>query len=128
MLRNCNSPLPMPAHRDTTQQDYDRFIQQAREQGEVWGLRDGDDWAYCPSNEYEDTDVVLFWSSKAAAQLHAKDEWGMHKPVRISLENFVDLWLNGMHDDGTLAGPNWDSDLRGKEVEPEELAELLMAE
>ena len=104
------------------------FVQQVRETGKVWGLLSKHGWAYCASDEYEDTDVLLFWSDRARAQWHAKAEWTGHKPTPIPLQTFIDQWLRGMHEDGALVGLNWDGDLCGLEVEPRELAELLVAE
>lgn len=108
--------------------NYRRFIEQVLETGEVWGLRGEDGWAYCASNEYEDTEVLVFWSDRARAQKHAIGEWSEHEPVAISLDEFIDNWLQGMDDDGALVGPNWEEGLDGIEVEPSEMAELLTSD
>lgn len=113
---------------EAAEENYNRFIERVRETGEVWGLLSEDGWAYCESSEYEDTDVVIFWSDRAEAQLHAKAEWSGHKPTLISLDDFLDKWLYGMDDDGSMVGPNWDADLNGVEVEPREIAEQLTEE
>lgn len=106
--------------------DYERFVKRVLASGELWGLRQGtDNWAYCASNEYEDTDVLVFWSSKADAQKHAQGDWSKHVAVPISLEDFLDRWLPGMDEDDALVGPDWGSSLDGVEVEPSELAEQL---
>ena len=115
----------MPQDRATSESNYRRFIEKVRESGEVWGLRSGEDWAYCPSNEYEDSDVLMFWSERADAQRHVQGEWAEHEPAAIPLEEFIDHWLQGMDEDGALVGPNWDADLSGLELEPGEVADQL---
>lgn len=99
-----------------------KFIQRIVAQGEVWGLEEEEDaWAYCESNEFEDTDVLVFWSSKEAAAKLATDDWKDYKPVRIPLEAFIEKWLPGMDADGHLVGGDWNEKLCGLEVEPEEV-------
>jgi len=111
--------------RATSESDYRRFIEQVRENEEVWGLRSDDGWAYCASNEYEDTDILVFWSDRASAQRHVQGDWAKHKPTAIPLDEFIDNWLRGMHEDGALVGPNWDAGLCGLELEPSKLADNL---
>lgn len=111
--------------RASSESNYRRFIEHIGQSGEVWGLRCDDGWAYCPSNEYEDTDVLVFWSDRAYAQRHVQGDWNQHKPTPIPLNEFIDHWLEGMHEDGALVGPNWDSGLCGLEIEPLEIAQKL---
>lgn len=118
----------MPQDRATSEDNSRRFVEQVRASGEVWGLRGEEGWAYCTSSEYEDTDVLIFWSDRAEAQQHAQGEWARHRPTAIPLEEFVDQWLEGMHEDGALVGPNWDADLCGSEMEPSDLADELTAD
>lgn len=56
------------------------------------------------------------------------DEWAHYQPAEIDLDRFIDLWLRGMHQDGVLAGVNFNADLAGLEVEPVRLAQALKAE
>jgi hypothetical protein len=112
----------------TSEDNYRRFIERVRKSGEVWGLRSDGGWAYCASNEYEDTDVLVFWSDRAYAQRHALGEWSGFTPTAISQDEFIDNWLHGMHEDGALVGPNWDAGLCGLEVEPHEVANKLTSD
>ena len=118
----------MPPDSSTSENHSRRFVERVRESGEVWGLRGEEGWAYCTSSEYEDTDVLIFWSDRAAAQPHAQGEWARHRPTAIPLEEFIEQWLEGMHEDGALVGLNWDADLNGPEIEPSDLAEELTAD
>ena len=109
-----------------SQKNYDRFIEQARQTREVWGLKSPDGWAYCPSRDHgEDNDVLVFWSDRASAVAQAKEDWISHVPTAIPLETFISRWLQGMEEDGALVGPNWDADLFGLEVEPLDLEKSL---
>ena len=108
--------------------NYQRFVERVRDADEVWGLLSKKGWAYSESNEYEDTDVLVFWSASADAQRHVQGEWSRHVPTPIPLDEFIDHWLRGMDEDGVLVGPNWDPGLCGLEVDPRDLAEKLTSE
>ncbi|HEY5792191.1 MAG TPA: DUF2750 domain-containing protein [Chthoniobacterales bacterium] len=113
----------------SAEENYEAFIARVRETGKVWGLcRDSEEWAYSESNEYEDAEVLLFWSDRERALAHQQDEWKQHRPTAIELEDFLERWLPGMDDDGALVGPDWDANFEGLEVTPEELAERLIDE
>jgi hypothetical protein len=43
----------------------------------------------------------------------------------MSLFDFLFRWLPGMSGDGVLAGPNWNQDLVGLELDPFELRESI---
>lgn len=104
---------------------YDAFIAEVKQTGQVWGLNSDEGWATCPSAFFEETDVIPFWSSEAAARAHCTDEWSQYQPEAISLEEFTSDWLPGMHEDDLLIGPNWDDELEGLEIEPQDLAAEL---
>ena len=106
---------------------YDAFIAAVQQSAEVWGLHSEKDggWAICPSAEYEDTDVLPFWSSAELAQKLCTDEWKIYQPSSIPLEEFVNDWLPGMHEDDALVGPDWTPELDGLELEPADVAAEL---
>ncbi|MGB0846901.1 MAG: DUF2750 domain-containing protein [Thiolinea sp.] len=106
---------------------YDGFITTVRQSGAVWGLfsNDTEGWATCPSAEYEDTDVLPFWSSDALAQRLCTDEWQIYQPKMIPLDEFINDWLPGMHEDDALVGPDWTAELEGLEIEPADVAAEL---
>lgn len=108
--------------------NHDRFVRDVMERGFVWGLKSSQGWAVCESNEYEDTDVYPFWSDEAAARVHCRDDWADFAPESLTLDLFIDTWLAGMSEDGVLVGTNWDEDLSGLELEPEDLARALLGE
>lgn len=113
---------------DNLEENYDRFIVEAIEQGCIWGLEGPDGWALCPSENYKQSDVMPFWSQPEFAQLHCADDWAIYKPVPVSLEEFLEEWLPGMHDDVILVGINWNAELEGDEVEPLDLLSEIETE
>ena len=108
---------------DNDSENFDRFIVEALEQGCVWGLQGPDGWALCGSEKYEDTDVMPFWSQQEFAQLLCQDDWKDYEVVAIELEEFLEDWLTGMHEDVVLVGVNWNQELEGVEMEPLDLLE-----
>lgn len=114
---------------DDFDENYARFLDEAIATGCVWGLESEEGWALCPTNANPELDVMPLWSQPEYAQLHAEGDWAHYKVVAIALEELLDDWLPGMHDDVTLVGPNWNEQLEGDEMEPldllEEFDELL---
>ena len=107
--------------------NYQRFIEHLQESGPVWGLHSEGGWVVVESAEFEDSEVMPFWSEEAYAQSHCVGEWQDYKPVAIETEEFVSDWLPGLDEDGTLVGPNWNADLEGLEIEPIEIAKEIGA-
>jgi len=102
-------------------ENYDIFIAEALDTGCVWGLENEEGWALCPSLTNDELDVMPLWSQPEYAERHCRDEWSDYEVVPISLEELLDDWLPGMHEDLLLIGPNWNGDLEGMEVEPLDL-------
>ena len=107
---------------------YSRFIEQARELEIVWNLKNEDGFALCESEEFDDTQVMPFWSLEKDALAACAEEWSSYKPNPIRFDDFVDAWLHGMDEDGLYAGINWNSELEGVEIEPVMLIEDLLGE
>lgn len=111
---------------DNLDANFQMFVEEVRESGLLWGLRYGEDWVICQSAEFEETDVMPLWSNEADARLHCAEEWADYEPDAIDLEEFLDVWVNDLDEDEVLIGPNWNSDLEGAEIEPIELAKVLV--
>ncbi|WP_210395683.1 DUF2750 domain-containing protein [Motiliproteus sediminis] len=111
---------------DDPQANYRLFIDEIKASGLVWGISTSEGWVVCDSEEYEETDVIPFWSSEADARAHCSGEWAEFEPQSITLDVFADRWLTGMVKDDVLAGPNWNEELAGLEVEPADLAKELL--
>ncbi|TXX96655.1 DUF2750 domain-containing protein [Vibrio mimicus] len=102
------------------------FIQETQENQLVWGLRNEEGWLSCESTEFEESEVMPFWSSKEDAQIHNVEEWADFEVVEIPLDVFVEDWLITLDEDGVLVGSNWNASLEGKELEPSQLAKLYL--
>ena len=103
------------------EENLQRFFTEAADCGCVWGLEGDQGWALAPSEKYSETEVMPFWSQPEFAQIHCKDEWRDYQPVAVSLEEFLEDWLPGMHNDVYLVGINWNAELEGLEMEPLDL-------
>jgi hypothetical protein len=103
---------------DDMNSNYHLFFNDAANTGCVWGLQDDEGWAQCGSEKYAETTVIPFWSQPEYAEIHRKDDWAGYHVVAISLEEFLDDWLTGMHEDVLLVGINWNDDLEGEDHEP----------
>ena len=115
--------------RATSEANATRFIERAKRARQVWGLASqAGEWAFCPSHEVKDAQVLVFWSDRALAARQAKDEWREYEPTLISLDLFTGKFLQVMQDGGLLVGPNWDAHLCGLELKPLELARRLEAD
>ena len=104
------------------------FINDVKNSKTVWGLSNEKGWANSPSNEYEDTLVYPFWSSKESSMKLAINEWGTYLPTPIDVDEFIDSWLKGLHNNHHLVGLNWNENLEGEELEPIHVGQLLINE
>lgn len=103
----------------------DRFCARAAASGEVWVLTEGDDCAVVESEEYEEAEVMPFWSDREAAERAASGDWAQYSPGVVPLDEFLTDWLPRMDTDGYLIGPDWSDELEGDEIEPSELFRRL---
>jgi|SRR5690554_1295009 len=106
---------------DDFEENVDRFIVEGIDTGCVWGLEGPDGWALCDSEKRDDIDVMPLWSLRELAALHCIDEWQSYQPLPIALDELLEDWLPGMHEDVTLVGINWNEQLEGEEWEPLDL-------
>ncbi len=97
---------------------YNAFISRIVENNAVWGLTKDETWATSTSAEFEDTEVILFWSDQDKATACTDDEWANYVPESITLVEFLENWCVGMYGDALLLGADWDAELSGKEIDP----------
>jgi Protein of unknown function (DUF2750) len=103
---------------DNFEENIDRFYADAIDCGCVWGLEGPEGWALTASEKHSDSTVMPFWSQPEFAQVHCCDDWPGYQVVPVSLEEFIEDWLPGMHSDVYLVGVNWNENLEGEEMEP----------
>lgn len=108
---------------DDFDHNYVLFIEDAISTGCVWGLENAEGFALCEANENDNIDVMPFWSQPEYAQALCVDDWKDYKPVPIALDELLDDWLPGMHDDVVWVGVNWNVQMQGIEIEPLDLLE-----
>lgn len=109
----------------TVESNFQRFIDKVIEKESVFYLANEDGVANSVSNEDEETVILMFWSDRAYAT-RAKQCFDEHfDEVEMDLFDFLYRWLPGMSGDGVLAGPNWNGELVGREIDPFELRELI---
>lgn len=103
------------------------FIELTKQSKVVWGLQNEQDgWLACDSAEFENSEVMPFWSNQEDALMHNIDEWADFTVGQIPLDVFVEDWLITLAEDGILVGVNWNANLEGKEIEPAELAAMYL--
>ncbi len=108
------------------QANLDLFIEESKQSKLVWGLRNEEGWLACDSTEFENSEVMPFWSSEEDAKTHNVEEWADFEVLQIPLDIFVEDWLLTLAEDGVLVGVNWNANLEGKELEPSDLAKLYL--
>ncbi|ENH7392816.1 DUF2750 domain-containing protein [Vibrio vulnificus] len=109
-----------------TQANLELFIEETQSTKLVWGLRNEEGWLACDSTEFEQSEVMPFWSTKEDAMAHNVEEWADFEVLEIPLDIFVEDWLITLDEDGVLVGVNWNAQLEGKEIEPSELAKMYL--
>jgi hypothetical protein len=112
----------------TSEAKHQKFVERVCTLETVWGLQNEDGWAISDSNDFEDTELMPFWSDRAYAAACAKSEWAAYAPVAIPLAEFLENWCVGIYNDEGLIVTNMDANMFGKEIEPLELALEILAE
>lgn len=106
---------------------YQHFIDSLLAQQTVYTLiSNEDDWAECPSSEYEDQQgepisVYCIWATANNAQTCQTEEWADYQIEALSLADFMQDCLINMAQDDVLIGVDFDAQLYGLEIEPMEL-------
>jgi len=105
---------------------HQKFIEEISESRIVWALENSDGFATSTSNHFEDNDgrpigLICFWSNRKLANVCAKEAWSEYNPKELRLEEFMENWCIGMHNDTLMIGTNFDLNMFGYEIEPLEL-------
>ncbi|TFH90595.1 DUF2750 domain-containing protein [Vibrio ouci] len=108
------------------QANLELFVAETKQNKLVWGMRNEEGWLACDSTEFENSEVMPFWSSQEDAKAHNVEEWTDFEVLEIPLDIFVEDWLLTLAEDGVLVGTNWNDQLEGKEMEPSDLAKLYL--
>lgn len=112
----------------TVESNFQRFVKRIIENETIYYLSNENGVAESVSNDDEETDVLMFWSDRAyAARANDIFEEDFNE-TEMELFNFLYQWLPGMSGDGVLAGPNWNGELIGREIDAFELREIIEEE
>jgi hypothetical protein len=108
------------------EQRYDYFIRKVAEYEEVWGLYENG-WALL--SDKDKRIIIPFWPEEDFALLCCTEQWANYQPKMISLDDFVNKWLPGMHSDNRYANIFYTPATKiGTVVEPNVLLENLKEE
>lgn len=105
----------------TVESNYKRFINRIVESETVYYLSNDDGVANSVSNDDKENGILMFWSDRAYAARAKIFLDAAFVESEMSLFEFLYRWLPGMSGDDVLAGPNWNGELVGKEIDPFDL-------
>ncbi|GIN60477.1 hypothetical protein J27TS8_04700 [Robertmurraya siralis] len=102
------------------------FFEEVVQQKKVWTITN-DEWVATANNDEGET-LMPFWSAKARAEQIIKLVPAYHKfrVQEITLDDFLNIWINGLKKDNRLVGINWcGKRLIGHEMDPNEIFERI---
>ncbi|MDO6706829.1 DUF2750 domain-containing protein [Photobacterium sp. 1_MG-2023] len=109
------------------QKNADLFFTESKETQVVYGLcNEEGDWLSVDSSEFEESEVMPFWSNEADATYHCVEEWAEFQATALPLDVFAQDWMVTLAEDGVLVGLNWNDRLEGVEMEPQDVAKQYL--
>ena len=105
----------------TVESNFQRFINRVIDNESLFYLSNDEGVANSVSNDDEETTILLFWSDRAYAHRAKKIFSEEFSESEMTLFEFLYRWLPGMSGDDVLAGPNWNGNLVGREIDPFDL-------
>ncbi len=104
------------------------FLVDVKNTQSFWALQEksGEDWVVLDSINFENTEVMPLWSNQELAQKHCIDEWEQYVPIKITLSDWLEFWLEDLSEDGIIVGINWQEE--SNQNEDNEYLELDLAE
>lgn len=104
---------------------YSYFVRKVADSEQLWSLYD-DGWAVMADDD--GTQVYPFWPEREFAESLATGPWASYVAKSVSLDEFLDKWIQGMADNGIRPAIFPIVKGKGVVVEPSRLAEDLKAE
>lgn len=104
---------------------YQYFVQQVVANGHVWSLANHEGWVALSADGH---DCVPVWPSAEFAASWATGDWSDCEPRAVTLDVWLQRWVPGMEQDGSLVAvfPNLREE--GVVVSPAEVQASLLAE
>lgn len=108
-------------------QQLNAFLEAVKPTQTLWALQDkeSEDWVVLDSLQFEETDVMPLWSSKALAEVHCVDEWQDYVASEITLADWFEFWVDDLLADNVVIGINWGEPAGDAEVDLAELTQAL---
>lgn len=108
------------------QANLELFVFDTKSNQLVWGLRNEEGWLSIDSINFENSETMLFWSSREDAQAYKQKEhnYGDFEVLELPLDIFIEDWLQVLAEDEVFVGTNFIMERNGKEVEAYELAKM----
>lgn len=105
----------------------DTFLTDVKPTQQLWALQDKEsqDWVVVDSLNYQETEVMPLWSSKALATEHCTEEWADYIAAEIPLAEWLELWVADLVEDDVVIGINWRGEDNDLEVDLAELTQAL---
>jgi hypothetical protein len=103
------------------------FLNQVKDSQTLWALQDknSEDWVVLDSVNFEDTDVMLLWSTQTLAKNHCVEEWADYIPAAITVADWMEYWVEELLADGVIIGINWQESGDCTELELPEFTQAL---
>lgn len=88
------------------------FLNQVKSTQTLWALHDkaSDGWVVLDSINFENAEVMPLWSSEELAKLHCIEEWADYVPAAISVEDWLEFWVEDLAEDNIMIGVNWQNE------------------
>jgi len=94
---------------------------------EVWGLYDSG-WALMSESIPDIQRAFPVWPEKEFAEICAQGPWKSYCAKKISLNDFIEKWIPGMSDDGTMIAMFPTPQAKAVVVQPNEFLDLIKEE
>ncbi len=93
----------------------------------IWALQDksSEGWVIVDSTQFEDTDVMLVWSTESQAQKSCTDEWAGYVPTQISVAEWLEFWVEDLAEDNVMLGIDWAENAECTEMELAEFSQKV---
>lgn len=103
---------------------YDYFVEKVAESGEIWSLSEGDEWLILRT---DDEECLPVWPHPAMAEDWAGESHDGCKAKAISLEVWLERWVEGLEGDSITLAVFPGNDPDGVIVSAGELTDAIVA-
>jgi hypothetical protein len=93
----------------------------------IWALKEknDDNWMISDSLNFEDTEVMPLWSSEELAKKHCIEEWSDYIAAPISVNDWLEFWIEDLLSDNIIIGINWTEEGENIELDLPEFTQAI---